>query len=243
MLPQDAYRAPVGNEVDHLPLGRVQGPRRGDAGAGIHPSGIGVVVPQRALGRAQPMPDYFHAFEESFNRFPIQLRGPGRLPGAGRRPHRVPHLRRARMRRGPRWQHRQKKMNVVQLTFIVMVNMMGSASSCCRRTWPRSARSRCCRAVTALVASRSRAASRRPIFNQRSGGLAAHCRGRLRQGRLLPGLLPAFLSLAIANVAGDLGAATWRAFPRPDGDADATAIRRSRVLLDHHGGSTSAVRA
>ena len=37
----------------------------------IYPPGIGVVVPgERWDERAQPMLDYFLAFEESFNRFP-----------------------------------------------------------------------------------------------------------------------------------------------------------------------------
>jgi ornithine decarboxylase len=37
----------------------------------IYPPGIGVVVPgERWDSRAQPMLDYFLAFEESFNRFP-----------------------------------------------------------------------------------------------------------------------------------------------------------------------------
>ena len=37
----------------------------------IYPPGIGVVVPgERWDDRAQPMLDYFMAFEESFNRFP-----------------------------------------------------------------------------------------------------------------------------------------------------------------------------
>ena len=37
----------------------------------IYPPGIGVVLPgERWDGRAQPMLDYFLAFQESFNRFP-----------------------------------------------------------------------------------------------------------------------------------------------------------------------------
>ncbi|MBN8507951.1 MAG: ornithine decarboxylase [Burkholderiales bacterium] len=70
MLPQDAYRALVGNEVDYLPLDQCRG-RIAATLALIYPPGIGVVVPgERWDERAQPMLDYFHAFEESFNRFP-----------------------------------------------------------------------------------------------------------------------------------------------------------------------------
>jgi arginine/lysine/ornithine decarboxylase len=70
MLPQDAYRALVGNELDYLPLDQCRG-RIAATLALIYPPGIGVIVPgERWDERAQPMLDYFHAFEESFNRFP-----------------------------------------------------------------------------------------------------------------------------------------------------------------------------
>ncbi|MFO1213123.1 MAG: ornithine decarboxylase [Burkholderiaceae bacterium] len=70
MLPQDAYRALVANDVDYLPLEQCQG-RISATLALIYPPGIGVVVPgERWDARAQPMLDYFRAFEESFNRFP-----------------------------------------------------------------------------------------------------------------------------------------------------------------------------
>jgi ornithine decarboxylase len=70
MLPQDAYRALVGNDVDYLPLEQCKG-RIAATLALIYPPGIGVVVPgERWDQRAQPMLDYLHAFEESFNRFP-----------------------------------------------------------------------------------------------------------------------------------------------------------------------------
>ena len=70
MLPQDAYRSLVGNEVDYLPLEECKG-RIAATLALIYPPGIGVVVPgERWDERAQPMLDYLQAFEESFNRFP-----------------------------------------------------------------------------------------------------------------------------------------------------------------------------
>ena len=70
MLPQDAYRALVANDVDYLPLEQCQG-RISATLALIYPPGIGVVVPgERWDARARPMLDYFRAFEESFNRFP-----------------------------------------------------------------------------------------------------------------------------------------------------------------------------
>jgi len=67
---QDAYQALVANDVDYLPLDRVKG-RIAATLALIYPPGIGVVVPgERWDDRAQPMLDYFLAFQESFNRFP-----------------------------------------------------------------------------------------------------------------------------------------------------------------------------
>ena len=70
MLPQEAYRALVGNDVDYVPLDQVGG-RVAATLALIYPPGIGVIVPgERWDKRAQPMLDYFMAFQESFNRFP-----------------------------------------------------------------------------------------------------------------------------------------------------------------------------
>jgi ornithine decarboxylase len=70
MPPQEAYRALVGNEVDYIPMDKVKG-RISATLALIYPPGIGVVVPgERWTANAQPMLDYFLAFEESFNRFP-----------------------------------------------------------------------------------------------------------------------------------------------------------------------------
>jgi ornithine decarboxylase len=68
--PEDAYQALVANEVDYLPLERIEG-RISATLALIYPPGIGVVVPgERWDDRARPMRDYFLAFQESFNRFP-----------------------------------------------------------------------------------------------------------------------------------------------------------------------------
>jgi ornithine decarboxylase len=70
MYPQDAYQKLVANEVDYVPLDQAKG-RISATLALIYPPGIGVVVPgERWDKRAQPMLDYFFAFEESFNRFP-----------------------------------------------------------------------------------------------------------------------------------------------------------------------------
>jgi arginine/lysine/ornithine decarboxylase len=70
MRPRDAYEALVGNEVDYVPLTEAKG-RISATLALIYPPGIGVVLPgERWDNRAQPMLDYFLAFEESFNRFP-----------------------------------------------------------------------------------------------------------------------------------------------------------------------------
>jgi ornithine decarboxylase len=70
MPPKEAYEKLVANEVDYVPLEDMKG-RIGATLALIYPPGIGVVVPgERWDERAQPMLDYFMAFQESFNRFP-----------------------------------------------------------------------------------------------------------------------------------------------------------------------------
>jgi ornithine decarboxylase len=70
MTPKEAYEALVGNDVDYVPLSEIAG-RISATLALIYPPGIGVVVPgERWDARAQPMLDYFLAFQESFNRFP-----------------------------------------------------------------------------------------------------------------------------------------------------------------------------
>jgi arginine/lysine/ornithine decarboxylase len=70
MRAQDAYHALVANDVEYVPLAKVRG-RIAATLALIYPPGIGVVVPgERWDERAQPMLDYFLAFQESFNRFP-----------------------------------------------------------------------------------------------------------------------------------------------------------------------------
>jgi ornithine decarboxylase len=68
--PKDAYEALVANEVDYVPLEEAKG-RISATLALIYPPGIGVIVPgERWDDRAEPMRDYFLAFQESFNRFP-----------------------------------------------------------------------------------------------------------------------------------------------------------------------------
>jgi ornithine decarboxylase len=70
MAPKDAYEALVANDVDYVPLETIKG-RVSATLALIYPPGIGVIVPgERWDDRAQPMLDYFLAFQESFNRFP-----------------------------------------------------------------------------------------------------------------------------------------------------------------------------
>ena len=70
MSPKDAYAALVANDVDYVALDSIKG-RISATLALIYPPGIGVVLPgERWDERAQPMLDYFLAFQESFNRFP-----------------------------------------------------------------------------------------------------------------------------------------------------------------------------
>jgi ornithine decarboxylase len=70
MSPEAAYESLVANDVEYVPLDHVRD-RISATLALIYPPGIGVVLPgERWDERAQPMLDYFMAFQESFNRFP-----------------------------------------------------------------------------------------------------------------------------------------------------------------------------
>jgi ornithine decarboxylase len=70
MSARDATEALVGGDVDFVPMSEVKG-RIAATLALIYPPGIGIIVPgERYDKRAQPMIDYFLAFEESCNRFP-----------------------------------------------------------------------------------------------------------------------------------------------------------------------------
>jgi ornithine decarboxylase len=70
MSPEEAYEALVANRVEYMPLDQAKN-RVSATLALIYPPGIGVVLPgERWDDRAQPMLDYFMAFQESFNRFP-----------------------------------------------------------------------------------------------------------------------------------------------------------------------------
>ncbi|WP_199536058.1 ornithine decarboxylase [Dyella solisilvae] len=70
MSARDANEALVSGRVDFVPMTEVTG-RVAATLALIYPPGIGIVVPgERYDERAQPMIDYFLAFEESCNRFP-----------------------------------------------------------------------------------------------------------------------------------------------------------------------------
>ena len=70
MTAREAVQATVAGEVDYVSMAKVGGRIAGTL-ALIYPPGIGIVVPgERYDERAQPMIDYFLAFEESCNRFP-----------------------------------------------------------------------------------------------------------------------------------------------------------------------------
>ena len=70
MSARAAVQATVAGEVDYVPMAKVKGRIAGTL-ALIYPPGIGIVVPgERYDEKAQPMIDYFLAFEEGCNRFP-----------------------------------------------------------------------------------------------------------------------------------------------------------------------------
>jgi len=70
MTPQEAMHRLVRNEVEYLPIDKVEG-RVAATMALVYPPGIGVIVPgERYDDRAKPMLDYFKMFEQGGNQFP-----------------------------------------------------------------------------------------------------------------------------------------------------------------------------
>lgn len=87
MSAREANEALVSGRVDFVPMDQVKG-RIAATLALIYPPGIGIVIPgERYDDRAQPMIDYFLAFEESCNRFPgfsYEVQGVYQVPEDGR---------------------------------------------------------------------------------------------------------------------------------------------------------------
>jgi ornithine decarboxylase len=70
LSPRQAMQKFIANEVEYLPLDRIEGRIAATLNL-VYPPGIAVVVPgERYTERAKPMLDYFHMFEESHARFP-----------------------------------------------------------------------------------------------------------------------------------------------------------------------------
>ena len=122
----------------------------------------------------------------------------------------------------------QKKMNVVQLTFIVMVNMMGSGIIMLPSNMAQvGAISLLSWIVTALGSlAIAWGFAQAGIFNQRAGGLAAYAEDAYGKPGYFQVFFLYFLSLAIANVAVAISALGYLAsfFPGLTATPIATAI-------------------
>jgi len=93
----------------------------------------------------------------------------------------------------------QKKMNVMQLTFIVTVNMMGSGIIMLPTNMAQVGAISLLSWLVTAVGSMAIAYgfAQAGLFNQRAGGMAALRRGRVRKGGIFPRFLP------LLPVAGD----------------------------------------
>jgi arginine/lysine/ornithine decarboxylase len=70
MMPSQAVREMVRNNVDYLPLSEIDG-RIATTLFLVYPPGIATVIPGERLGeRAKPMLDYLKMFENGANLFP-----------------------------------------------------------------------------------------------------------------------------------------------------------------------------
>jgi len=70
MSPREAARLLMRNDVDYLPIDRIEG-RIATTPFVVYPPGIATIVPgERLTDRAKPMIDYLKMFEQAFNTFP-----------------------------------------------------------------------------------------------------------------------------------------------------------------------------
>jgi ornithine decarboxylase/arginine decarboxylase len=78
MLPRDAARCLVRNDVDYLPIDSIAG-RIATTPFVVYPPGIATIVPgERITEKAKPMVDYLKMFETCFNSFPgfdVEIQG------------------------------------------------------------------------------------------------------------------------------------------------------------------------
>ena len=191
------------------------------------------------------MLDYFLTFEESFNRFPgFNYEVQGVYPGAGGRSHQVPYLCGARvaaaadMRRAL-WHEPKKKMNLMQLTFIVAVNMMGSGIIMLPTNMAQVGAISLLSWIVTAVGSMAIAYgfAQAGIFNQRTGGMAAYAEDAYGKAGYFQVFFLYFLSLAIGNVAIAISAVGYLAtfFPWLSSTPIATCIGVIGLLVAHDG--------
>jgi ornithine decarboxylase/arginine decarboxylase len=78
MSPREAARLLMRNDVDYLPIDRIEG-RVATTPFVVYPPGIATIVPgERLTERARPMIDYLKMFEQAFNTFPgfdVEIQG------------------------------------------------------------------------------------------------------------------------------------------------------------------------
>ena len=133
----------------------------------------------------------------------------------------------------------QKKMNLMQLTFIVAVNMMGSGIIMLPTNMAQVGAISLLSWIVTAVGSMAIAYgfAQAGMYNQRPGGMAAYAQDAYGKPGYFQVFLLYFLSLAIGNVAIGISAVGYLAtfFPRNVGDADHDLHQRDRTPVAHHG--------
>ena len=208
MSSKDAYEALVANEVDYVPLDEYQGPHLRDARADL-PAGHRRRGPRRALGRAR---------QADARLLPRRLRSRSIASPASTTKCRASTRSRWTVASSstPTWLENklakrnkesamaeQKKMNLMQLTFIVAVNMMGSGIIMLPTNMAQvGAISLLSWIVTALGSMAiAYGFAQAGMFNQRPGGMAAYAEDAYGKAGYFQVFMLYFLSLAIGNVA------------------------------------------
>ena len=133
----------------------------------------------------------------------------------------------------------QKKMNLMQLTFIVAVNMMGSGIIMLPTNMAQVGAISLLSWIVTAVGSMAIAYgfAQAGMFNQRTGGMAAYAEDAYGKDGYFQVFFLYFLSLAIGNVAIAISAVGYLAtfFPCDVVDADHDLHQRDRPAVAHDG--------
>ncbi len=247
MTPRRAFQRLMAGKAEKVPLSKMAG-RTVAVGVIPYPPGIPIVMPGESAGAERWPVAHVSARLPGIRRtLPRVREGSGGDGGSeGRIPHLLPHevgiafpIRRTAPKEGETVEETKKKMSVVQLTFIVAVNMMGSGIIMLPANMAQVGAISLLSWIVTAVGSMAIAYgfAQAGIFNQRAGGMAAYAEDAYGKDGYFQVFFLYFLSLAIGNVADrDLGGRlSLDVLPLHVEYADRHLHQRDRAPLAHDG--------